>query len=434
MKPLLPLLLLALAASGVAYLSRPRPPAPQRTRVSVPARSVASPGSSVRPERDRERSVRHRFATPWAALAADDIPAFLSLLREAGCPERTMQTFAMAAVGRRSQQQIEGPIREGIRQSKYWQLGSWEGADTGEPIHERINRAQRALDEELTGLLGVSASGLRRAYRTWGSDEPSLVPEAQQAAFEQLTARHGAERKSLEATMARGVYGQLLDPKARQLVRDLRERQRRELAELLGADLAEQQELRSSPEAHFVRESMPAARDAEEFRRMVAAARATGVDDADASAEQLRQHLPDSARKSAPWARDDVLARFRETTDPERLAEIEREQAEIQRREEERKRLQHEEDALASLATMARAGGVDLTETEVRELGAALRRRGDELNREWGEPPAKPTPEETAALLQKLRVEMERVAVEMVGEKGRAVVAEMVKRQGGPKP
>lgn len=432
MKSLLALLLLASAASGVAYLSWPRPPASPVTRVPVPARVVAEPSSTSRPAWFRELPPREKFATPWAALAAGDHAGFVALLREAGCPEETVRAFAIAAVGRIHQQRVEDPIREAIRSSKYWQI-SWE-TDGGEPIYQRINRARMALDRELAQLLGVSAAELRRAYRTWGNDESSLVPAAQQAAFAELSARHEAERNAQEATLVRGVYGQLLDPEARTQLRDLRERQRRELAELLGPELAEQLELRSSPEAHYVRSTLPAAKDEEEFRRLVAAARAVGADAADASADQMRQHLPAAMQATIPSVRDEVMAHFRETTDPERLAEIEREQAEAQRLEREREQAQDEAAFLADLASLARAGGVELTDTEVRDLATAIRRRGDELTREWGEPPAKPTPAEQAALMEKLRAELERVVVATVGERGRAIVAEMVKRQAPGQP
>lgn len=432
MKSFLALLLLASTASGVAYLSWPRPPASPVTRVPVPARSVPEASSPSRPEWFRELPAREKFATPWAALAAGDHAGFVALLREAGCPEETVRAFAIAAVGRIHQQRVEDPIREAIRSSKYWQI-SWE-TDGGEPLYQRINRARMALDRELAQLLGVSAAELRRAYRTWGNGELALVPEAQQTAFAELSARHAAEQSANEAALVRGAYGQLLDSEARPKLRELRECQRRELAELLGPELAEQLELRSSPEAHYVRNALPAAKDEEEFRRLVAAARAVGVDQGDVHADQLRQHVPASARGSFPSTRDEVLARFRATTDPERLAEIEREQAETQRLEEEQRQARREAANLNELAGIARAGGVELSDVEVRDLAAAIKRRGAELDREWGPSPKNPTATETAALMEKLRVELERVAVATVGEKGRAIVAEMVRQQQPRQP
>src|SRR5688572_1344832 len=107
MKSLLALLLLASVASGVAYLSWPRPPAAPVTRVPVPARAVAEPSSPSRPEWFRELPPREKFATPWAALAVGDHAGFVALLREAGCPEATVWAFAIAALGRRQQEQVE---------------------------------------------------------------------------------------------------------------------------------------------------------------------------------------------------------------------------------------------------------------------------------------------------------------------------------------
>lgn len=101
MKSLLALLLLASVAFGVAYLSWPRPPASPVTRVPVPARPIPNATSPSRPGWIRDLPPREKFATPWAALAAGDEAGFVTLLREAGCPEETVRAFAIAAVGRR---------------------------------------------------------------------------------------------------------------------------------------------------------------------------------------------------------------------------------------------------------------------------------------------------------------------------------------------
>jgi len=429
-----PLLLLLLLATGVAILSWPRRPSPPVTRVAVPIRPSAVDLQPAHRAGFQELPPREKFTTPWAALDAGDYAGFVTLLREAGCPEETVRVFVLAAVGRAHQQRLEQPLRESIRNSKYWHI-SWEtDGGEGESLAQRIQQARAGLDQDLTRLLEISPDELRRTYVTGAGSGESVIPEGQRAAFTQLSARHEAERRELDATLIRGVYGQLMDSTAREQVRELRERQRRELAELLGPEVAEQHELRSSPEAGYVRQVLPAAKDEEEFHRMVAAARAVGVDNADAMADMVRQHLPASARESSPSVRDEVLDRFRETSDPDRLAEIEQEQAEEQRREEEQRLARREAASLTDLANLARDGGVELTDTEVRELAAAIRHRGQELDREWGQPPADPTPEERTQWEHKLREELERVAVATLGERGRAIVEQMVKRETNRRP
>lgn len=437
-----PLFLLLLLAAGVAILSWPRQPVPPVVRVPVPVRPTATDSHRTPPTGFRQPPPREQFATPWAALEAGDHAAFITLLREAGCPEESVHVFALAAVGRAHQQRLEQPLREAIRSSKYWQI-SWEvDGGGGETLSQRIQQARAALDQDITRLLGISADVLRRRFVAWEDGSDSMIPEEQSTVFAQLSADQEAERRGLaDSPLFRGVYGQMLDPGGREHLRELRERQRQELAGLLGAEAAEQYELRFSPEAEYVRQVLPAARDEEEFRRMVAAARAVGVDRADAMADQMQQHMPISTRGSFPSVRDQVLERFRETTDPDRRAEIEWEQAEEQRRDEEARRRDEEERqarreaaSLADLADLAQAGGVELTDTEVRELAAAIRHRGTELDREWGQPPAHPTPEERARWEHKLREELERVAIATVGERGRVIVEQMVKRQSGEQP
>ncbi len=430
-----PLFLLLLLATGVALLSWPRRPVSPVVRVPVPVRPTATDSQPTYPTDFPQPSPREKFATPWAALDAGDYAAFITLLREAGCPEESVHVFALAAVGRAHQQRLEQPLREAIRSAKYWQI-SWEvDGDGGKILSQRIQQARAALDQDIARLLGVSADILRRRFVAWEDGSDSMIPEEQSAVFAQLSADQEAERRELsDSPLFRGVYGQLLDPGVREQVRELRDRQRRELAALLGPEAAEQYELRFSPEAEYVRQVLPAAKDEEEFHRMVAAARAVGVDRADGLADQMQQHMPTSVRgsfPSFPSVRDQVLERFRATTDPDRLAEIEWEQAEEQRQEEAERQARRE---AASLADLAQAGGVELTDTEVRELNAAIRRHGAELERAWGEPPASPTPEERAEWERKLREELERVAVATVGERGRAIVEQIAKRGSGGRP
>lgn len=234
--------------------------------------------------------------------------------------------------------------------------------------------------------------------------------------------------------LAPGVYGQVLDPADRQRLREFRQRQRREVVSLLGDAAAEAEELRSSPEADDVRQVMPAARDEEEFQRRVAAARAVDVDSADASADSIRQHLPASSRDASPSVRDLVMERFREGTDPGRIAEIERDHSEAQRRGEEQHQARRERARLDDLAAMAREGGVELSEDEVRVLATAIERRGAELEQEWGEPPSNPTPEQRATWEGRLRDELERIAVATVGDRGRAIVEQMARRRNDDGP
>ena len=428
-----PVLLILLLATGVAIVSWPRWPAPPVVPVPVPARPHAEKTQSGGSHQIERRPPQEVYSTPWAALAAGDHAGFIAALREWGCPEETVRTFALAAVGRIHQERVEQPLREGIRDSKYWQ-SSWEGDGLGgEPLHQRIQRARAALDEQLSRLLQVSADELRRGYVTWTDTDAQVLPERQRAALTQLSAQHQAERRELDSTLVRGVYGQLMDPAAREQFRELRERQRREITELLGAPAAEQYELRSSPEADYARQSLPSAKDEEEFSRMVAAARAIGVDGADAAADQLWQHLPASMRDSSPSVREQVLDRFREDADPGRLAEIEQEQVEEQRQQEEEKLARREAVALRDLASLARDGGVELTDAEVRELAAAIGKRGKELDREWGEPPANPTPQARAEWERRIREEFEQVAVSTVGERGRAIV-EQIERESRRQP
>lgn len=436
MKPLLCILLLA---ATVATVSWPRRPAPEVIRVAVPTRPAGSPEfSEVRTGPEDPSPPRTPLPAPWAALQSGEFARFVQQLRASGCPEETVRIFALAALGRFHQQQVERPMRDEVRRSRYWQLASWQlastgSADSGEPLSRRILRAQEALDRDLAAV-GVPAEQLRQRLRTWNGTEENLLTEPQRDAVKAMLKRHTEERSALESGVSRGVFGQMLDDAARVALRELRQRQRGELAELLGESLAEAYELRDSPEADYVRQALPAAKDPAEFARMVAAARAIGVETADIHADFQRQHLPPAARQTFSSVRDQVMDRVRSELDPSRVVEIERERVEEETRAEQAQRDQREARSLRRLADLARSGGVELTDSEVRDLAAAIQRRGAELDREWGAPTSNPSADEQAEWQRRLREELERVAVGVLGERGRVVVEQMVLRESRARP
>ena len=427
-------LVLFLSAAAGVLLWRRSSPAPA-ARVAVPNRPAARATNAISPPWFQELPSREKFASPWAALAAGDHTGFITLLREAGCPEETVRAFALAALGRMHQQSVEAPLRAEARASKYWQPKPSEMPSEigGDNWPQRMLRARAALDAELARLFRGPAAVVRRDFEFTTPTDSGAPPELEARVLAQAQT-HEAESRDQAAGFARDAFGNLVDPESRTQLRALRERQRGEWAELLGAEAAELRELRSSPEANYVRGAMPAAKDEAEFRRMVQAARDVGVEGADVMAQAMVEHQPPQFREEFPTIREAVLKRFRELSNPQRMVELERELAEEQRRAEEEKAAQLAAGSLNHLEAVARAGGVELTPAEVHDLAAAIQARGAELSREWGEPPANPTATEAAALMEKLRVELERVAVATVGEKGRAIVAEMVRQQQPRQP
>ena len=128
MKPLLCILVLAAVAASVSW---PRRPSPEVVRVSVPARHTSpSAPHQDRPAPESTQESRAPVPTPWTALESGDFARFVRHLRASGCPEETVQIFALAAVGRFHQQQVERPLREEVRRSHYWQLTSPSSPDS----------------------------------------------------------------------------------------------------------------------------------------------------------------------------------------------------------------------------------------------------------------------------------------------------------------
>jgi hypothetical protein len=363
-----------------------------------------------------------RFRTPWDALNARDYAAFVELLREAGCPEDTVRAFAIAALGRDYQRRIEEPERARVRASVYWR-DEWRDARSELPKEMLRQRAE--MNATLARLLGASVREIRRDFtsnevpRDWLADD-------RREQLDTLLARQRAEVEAFEESGVLGVIGTTLDESLRTELKTLREQHRVELKQLLGADGLVDYESRESIQANYVRQHLPPAKSEEEFRLLVQAARDVGFTESEISTDTL----PPEVQVERPGLRERVLARFREISDPDRAMQLQDAVADEDRLAEEKRKAEDEASSLADLQRFAKGGGLELSDDEARSLSSAIRRRGAELDHELGDP-GKLSDVQRDALMQRLRVEFEQVAVDALGDKkGRAIVDQMWKERG----
>lgn len=435
MKTLLPLLWITGTVVIAAWVW-PRPPRVPVTRIPAVVRS-AVPGPTLatansRSKTNHEPMVSRRqvsaYSTPWKALEAGNLGAFVDLLRASGCPEATVQVFALAALGRRHQQRLEQPLREAVQKSGYWQANPWQVSGMqSEDLGQQMRRARRELDQDLSRLLGLPASLVRGPFESTAEGSAwESIPEPQRQAFLELSHRQELERAELEATLSRDALGRYSDPESRAALRAQRERHRAEVAGVLGPEEAERRELRESVEADYVRQVLPEAKNEEEFRRLVQAAREVGVQREDVMEHYLSRHGAGVEIVEGPSVRDQVLERYRAVSAPEQVAELEQELALDQARTDAQEVARREAASLSSLQSAAREVGVELSDPEVRQLAEAIQRRGAELEQELGPPPKNPTPAEEAVLRERLRKEFEATAVSVLGERGRGIVEGML--------
>lgn len=396
-------------------LNPSRAPSPDaHTSSSAPAGSAAA----------REVAA---FTTPWQALEAGDLPGFVQALRNSGCPEESLRLFAVAAVGRPIVERLEAPLREDVRNAKWWREPL---SPASRDLGQRIRQAKQELDRTLADLVGVPATELREEFLGTASDDRSWLPADLKARFLAQQSLQAVEIGEIESRALPGTRPTASEELRSELA-SARARHREELRVLLGPEVYANYEVRDSPEAQYVRTSLPEARNEAEFRLMVRAATEVGAQPSDLLYDQIdAQEAPKgSLSDQAPRMRDRVLDRFRELNSPEGNAELDQELAAEEQRTAETRKAQAQRSALEHLQTSARLGGAELTLEEARLLAAALEKRSAELEREWGAPPASPTEAERAALEERVAKEFESVAVSTIGEKGRAVVIGMKQEQ-----
>jgi hypothetical protein len=393
-------------------------PAPNRSaQTKNHALTTRPPGGST--------PAQERFQTPWNALNARDYAAFVELLRQSGCPEDTVRIFAIAALGREYQRRVEQPQREGVRAATCWRE-DWRNHGVSQQAEfAQASRRQRAeMDQTLSRLLNVSIHEIRQDLNSL--HEPrDWLPDDRREQLTALLARHQTEADAIEQRGIPETFGTPLKESLRNELKTLRERHRAELEQLLGQQGLADYEARESMEANYVRLHLPEAKNEEEFRTLVRAARDVGFTQSEIETDTL----PHGLRIERPDLKKRVLARFREISDPNRAAELQDAAADASSRAEEERKAQEEADSLVDLQRLAKSGGVDLSADEARLLSAAIRQRGGELDHELGDPGKLPQAQQDA-LMQRLRIDFEKAAMNAVGEKkGRAIADQMWKER-----
>lgn len=430
---LLPILLFGTAAVvvGVKHHRSQLPAqvvnAPQRlpsgdADSSISSRPAPSSAGPVAPDRT--------YRTPWEALEQEDLRGFVQVLRTGGCPEETIRDFAVAVLGRRHQARVEAPMRQQVQESTWWREAVPGGLRND--LAGAIRQGREALDRELFELLGVPGWELRQQMG-WDAATPERqwLTQEKRALVMRLEQQHAAELAELEArALPGGAIGPILTDDLRAQLRDLRTRQREELGVALGAEDFEQYLVRESAEARYALWKLPQAKDAEEFRRWVQAAIDVGVEKLDFLADERSRYVPPQALGTEPRRlRERVVARFRELSDPERVAVLEAEMAAEQQREAEARELQREMSQLEDLRETAMEGGVTISLDEARQLAEALDRHSQELERQWGPMPNDLSDTDRAGWEARIKVEFEKVAVSVLGDRGRVLTETMARQQ-----
>ena len=263
--------------------------------------------------------VRKQFFT-WQELESPDYQAYVTNLREIGCPEQTIRDIIIADVNqnyaqRRAQEVVSA-------ESQWWK--SEPDLDATQAAVTKITSLEKERQELLTRLLGpnwnvnFTAVSERGSVALNGAILGKLDPEVK-LKVEELSV--GAGRKQVAYVEAQRAAGKPLDPVE---LAKIRQDHRAELAKVLPPEALEEYLLRYSANAESLREQLRGfGATADEFRAIFRAR--DGIDNeiqlkyggADGAVARTRQELEQQRDAAVTQALGpDRAALYQATADP----------------------------------------------------------------------------------------------------------------------
>jgi len=359
--------------------------------------------------------------TPWAALDTTDPAQLIANLRAIGCPEQTIRDLVVF--------RICGAYRARILEAEAWAARSWDYTRDRDQEEWRRQQAERSrlrhqMMSDVESALGLPFHDLSASILGW----PAAGSSSEFLSFDKRRQVREIEQRyaelSQELTQRQFIGG--LDAEDQAQLDEWSRQETAELAAVLTPAELEERFYRDSEAAHYVRQSLPAAQSEAEFRLMVKLA-----------AEYDLANHPHSfaARYGTPGTEQEPGVQdyqTRKAAFDERLKEVLGEQriaeqtaAEQARIEAERLREEaaSQQQALAELTDLAASVGLGAEDAQrffdrLLELKPELEKQMTEF-----EHSVTGTQEEKQEKIEEAaRALMETIAVETLGEKGRALV------------
>jgi hypothetical protein len=294
-------------------------------------------------------------------------------------------------------------------------------------------RQQELRDEMITSLeslMGQSwrtltSSLLGRADWNWGTDPLEPFSLEARRKIREVDSKYRRELSELRQKRWTGEVG----PEDLARLRELEREKRAALTTTLSPSALEEYKYRQSAAADYVRRNLPEAKSEDEFRTMVRLAWEMEMSETgDNLPSRYGINLPDEAQRELDQRKAEFDLRLKELLGETRITE---QAAEEQAREAAAKKQQKDQDEQRmqqELLTMAAEAGVSTDDAarffkRIKELEPTLTPKFEELERGLAG-----TPEEKAKQMKAaVKAEMERIAVEIMGEKGRALIDKMDK-------
>lgn len=370
-------------------------------------------------------------ATPWAAIESTDPQQFIANLRALGCPEQTIRDIVTLRICR--------GFRDRLIKLRAESMRAW---DFTHPRPDRewreTNRQQRELRNEmiymLESVLGEGWPALSASLMGWPErfrDPAASLSVEKRRDLRALELRYEELKSELER---KGHSGRLDAEDAAQL-REVERQKQVEMAALLSPQELQDYLYRKSSAADYVRNNLPEAKSESEFRKMVDVAQELQMSESPTMMAQRMGIEPGdpAVTKAETDCKAAFDQRLKEVLGETRIAE---QQAEEEQRRAEEKKRQDEENERRALAQFTElATGVGIAEADARRFFDRLKELEPVLGPRFEamEKSLTGTAEEKRKQMDAFaKAELGKIAVEMLGEKGPALIEAMAAREDRP--
>jgi hypothetical protein len=235
----------------------------------TPAQPVLTPPplATTRPMRIQAPPVSSTsspsYATPWAALNANDLPSFIEMLRAAGCPEQTVQDIVIIHVSRLNQAKLK-PLLDELYSNSCW----WKAHPRDESATLNFQELKRNMANQIASLLGVSPLELQSRLQQNSFSPPSWISVERYNTLQQMKSEFISKMAFANIDANSGMT--VVDTKSREQLAQLKKDLRTQIEGFLSPAELREYDMRESDAADFVRYSLPVANSEEEYRTMVA--------------------------------------------------------------------------------------------------------------------------------------------------------------------
>jgi hypothetical protein len=411
------LLLNVVLLATAGWRSRYEPPLPRPLRGDV--REPLQYSARLRGGSPAERTQR---SNAWSSIASADAHQFIVNLRAIGCPDQTLRDIVVMQVCREYRNRLLALEMEAAHS---WDYTRQQSRNFWRERNEQRTDLRDEMISKLESLFGQSWMSLTTSLRggpEWGRDPlESLSIEARRQ-IREVDAKYRREMDELQQKTWTGD-SDIADLASR---RDLERQKRVELASILSPSELEEYLYRQSPAADYVRRNQPQAKSEAEFRAMVKLALELEMSEAtDARPGRYGLVVPDDARREAEQRRAEFERRLKELLGETVIAER---NAEEQAREAEEAKAKYAEDEQRfqqQLISTAAEVGVSAEDAKLFfKRMMELKIKFDEMEKNLtGTPQERHKQMEAAA-----KAEMEKAAIETMGEKGLALIEKMTKK------